>query len=141
MDIVAEGSGYVVLTEEADLMRAHWVAGAIEAAGIPVHVEENNLQDEFAVAQKLLGGMRIRVLVPADRRDEANTVFLNLSQPIVDDPEYHDEEDDEALEDMEAELGARNMTFGLVIMGLLFGVPFFGWLIFDGVLARLFGID
>ena len=124
-------SGYVVLTEEPNLQKAHWIAGGIEAAGIPVHVEENNLQDEFAVAQKAMGGIRIRVLVPEDRYDEANTVFLALSQPIPDDPAFHDEEDDAALEAMEAQRFSFTAgTSGLLVLAL-FLIPI--------LLAILFG--
>lgn len=126
-------SGYVVLTEEPTLQRAHWIAGGIQAAGIPVHVEENNLQDEFAVAQKLLGGIRFRVLVPEARYDEANTVFLDLSQPIPDDPAFHDEEDDAALEAMDDERFRFTAGVGLVLLLLMAGVPFLIWMLIQAL--------
>ena len=86
-----------VLTVEPSTMRAHWIAGGLENAGIPAHVEEDDLADEFSAAQRLLGTPRVRVLVPADRLEEARTVFLGMSQPLplVDE----DEEDDEAALD------------------------------------------
>jgi len=82
MDMMESISGYAVLTEEVDPLRAHLVAGAVEAAGIPVLVEENNLADEFAMSQKLMGAQRERVLVPRERLLEAQAVFLAMSQPI-----------------------------------------------------------
>lgn len=125
--------GYVVLTEAPDIMRAHWIAGAIEAAGIPVHVEEDNLADEFAMSQKLMGALRVRVLVPQDRRDEANLVFLDLSQPIPDDPAFHDEEDDAALEAMDDERFRFTAGVGLVLLLLMAGVPFLIWMLIQAL--------
>ena len=139
MELLIDGAGYVVLSEEPNLQRAHWIAGGIQAAGIPVHVEENNLQDEFAVAQKLLGGIRFRVLVPRERLDEAKTVFLDLSQPIPDDPAFHDEEDDAALEAMEEERGDKTLVFGLVLLLVVFGGPLLWTFAIAPLLARLTG--
>ena len=134
MELMIEGSGYVVLTEEPTLQRAHWIAGGLKAAGIPVHVEENNLQDEFAVAQKAMGGIRFRVLVPEAQLDEANTVFLDLSQPIPDDPAFHDEADDAALEAMEEEMKSNASSIGMIIL-ILAGAPFLVWLLVDWILS------
>lgn len=134
MELMLDGSGYVVLTAEPNLLRAHWIAGGIKAAGIPVHVEENNLQDEFAVAQKAMGAIRFRVLVPEDRLEEANTVFLDLSQPIPDDPAFHDEEDDAALEAMEEELKSGTSSIGFIVL-LLAGAPFVVWLVVNWILS------
>lgn len=102
-------SDYVVLTEEPSLMRAHWVAGALEAEGIRTFVDEDNLADEFAISQKVLGLLRVRVLVPRDRLLEAQTIFLNLSQPI---PLVDEDEDDE--EDPEDE--RTQITPGLAML-------------------------
>ena len=134
MELMLDGSGYVVLTEEATLQRAHWIAGGLKAAGIAVHVEENNLQDEFAVAQKALGGIRFRVLVPEAQLDEANTVFLDLSQPIPDDPAFHDEEDDAALAAMEEEIKSSRSSIGMIVL-ILAGVPFLVWILVDWILS------
>ena len=134
MELMLDGSGYVVLTEEPTLQRAHWIAGGLKAAGIAVHVEENNLQDEFAVAQKALGGIRFRVLVPEAQLDEANTVFLDLSQPIPDDPAFHDEEDDAALAAMEEEIKSSRSSIGMIVL-ILAGVPFLVWILVDWILS------
>jgi hypothetical protein len=81
-DRTPEPGDYVLLTQETTTFRAHWVAGALEHAGIPTFVDEDNLADEFAITQKVMGVMGARVLVPRDRLEEARTVFLGLSQPI-----------------------------------------------------------
>ena len=139
MELMLDGSGYVVLTEEPTLQRAHWIAGGLKAAGIAVHVEENNLQDEFAVAQKLLGGIRFRVLVPEDQLQAAKTVFLDLSQPIPDDPDFHDEDDDDALDAMEAERSDKTFVFGLVLVLIVFGGPMLWHFLVGPLFARLLG--
>jgi len=84
-------SNYVVLTEEPNWMRAHWIAGGLEAADIPTFVDQDNLVDEFAMSQKLMGLQRVRVLVPRDLLGEARAVFLAMSQPIpLMDPDEED---------------------------------------------------
>ncbi len=87
-------SGYVLLSEEMNPMRGHLVAGALGAADIPAHVEEDDLADEFAMSLKLRGAPRVRVLVPGDRIEEARAVFLAMSQPIpvVEDDEFSEYE-------------------------------------------------
>ena len=131
--------GYVVLTEAPDILRAHWIAGAIEAAGIPVHVEEDNLADEFAMSQKLMGALRVRVLVPEDRRAEANLVFLDLSQPISDDPAFHEPDDD--LEDFAREQSNRMFERGAWLLVIALGIPFMSWLAWQYVLRALLAGD
>ena len=96
-------------------MRAHWVAGALEAQGIPTFVDEDNLADEFAISQKVMGLLRVRVLVPRDRLVEAQTVFLNLSQPI---PLVDEEEDEE--EDAEgAQVQVTPLMGILIVVGIV----------------------
>jgi len=79
---LAEPADYVVLTEAPDRLRANLVAGALEEADIPTFVDEDNLADEFAMSQRMLGLLRVRVLVPRDRLEEARAIFLAMSQPI-----------------------------------------------------------
>ena len=130
MDTTATEGSYVVLTEEASVIHANWIAGGIEAAGIPAHVEQDDLADEFSMFQKLQGAPRVRVLVPADRLQEARTVFLALSQPI---PLV--EEDDDALEAMAEARSDATRTRVLWLILLVFVLPTVGaWLLF-----RLFG--
>ena len=98
-------------------MRAHWVAGALEAEGIPTFVDEDNLADEFAISQKVMGILRVRVLVPRDRLVEAQTIFLNLSQPIplVDEGEYQ-ERDPEDAQVQVTPLMAILIVVGIVVL-------------------------
>jgi len=83
--------GHVLLLEEANPLRAHLVSGALEEAGIPCVVEDDNLADEFSMVRKLGGMQGTRVWVPIARADEAQVIFLGMSQPIPiideDDPE------------------------------------------------------
>ncbi len=109
-DLQTDLGGYVLLTEAPNLMRAHLIAGALEDAGIPFHVGEDNLADEWAMSLKLRGGLGVPVLVPSERIDEARTVFLAMSQPI---PEV--EEDEE----LRAHGSARARRQRLFILGLL----------------------
>ncbi len=114
---------FVVLTEESSSVRAHWIAGAIKAHDIPVHVVEDERADEFAMAQKLMGTALVQVLVPEGRLTEARTIFLNLSQPIplIDDENEGDEEDDEPPPSMiPAPLRIAGMIFvALLVLGTL----------------------
>jgi hypothetical protein len=83
--------GYVLLVEDANPLRAHLIAGALDEAGIPHVVEEDNLADEFAMSRKLMNTQGARVMVPEDRLAEAQAIFLAMSQPIP----VIDEEDPE----------------------------------------------
>ncbi len=134
MELTEADSGYAVLSVEPHIMRAQWLAGAIEAAGIPVHVEEDDLVDEFSMAKKLQGDLRVRVLVPADRLAEAQTVFLGLSQPIplVDE----DDEDDAELAAMGEAL--RTTTAMRVVLLLVLGTA--GPVLLILLLDRVFNI-
>jgi len=127
-------SGFAVLLEESSHPRAHWLAGGLEAAGIPTHVEEDNLADEFAMSQRLMGTHRIRVLVPAARLDEARIVLQGLSQPIP----IVDEEDDEALEALGEVHRERRSTIAVILIAVILGGPAVGWFALQGFLS-LFG--
>ena len=120
--------GYVLLTEEANPMRGQLVAGALGAAGIPAHVEEDDLADEFAMSQKLRGAPRVRVLVPGDRLEEARAVFLAMSQPI---PAL---EEDEELAAYEARRHRRTLwivvflfAIGTLPLVVFLLADWFGW--------------
>ena len=113
-------SDYVVLTEEPNLMRAHLVAGALDEAGIPTFTDQDNLADEFALSQKLMGLLRVRVLVPRERIDEARAIFLAMSQPIplVDEDEDDEEKHEEGEGDLDherARFTVRSALFAIVL--------------------------
>lgn len=101
-------------------MRAHWIAGALEGDGIPTFVDEDNLADEFAISQKAMGLLRVRVLVPRDRLDEARTVFLNLSQPI---PIIDEDEDEAEGEEVAADQNELQYRGFLIVIAVLVLVP------------------
>lgn len=115
-------------------MRAHHLAGILQAAGIPVHVEDDVLADEFAVSQRVMGLQPIRVLVPKERVDDAEEAVLATSQflPEFDDPAFaEDPADDAALDEMDgrAELSAP------ILLAVFVGVPlavFLAWYLFGG---------
>ena len=83
--------GHVLLLEDANPLRTHLISGALEEAGIPCVVEDDNLADEFSMVRKLAGVQGSRIWVPIERAEEARVIFLGMSQPIPaideDDPE------------------------------------------------------
>jgi len=97
-------------------MRAQWIAGALEDRGIKTFVDEDNLADEFAVSQRLMGMPRIRVMVLQDELTEARTIFLNLSQPITIVDEDDEQEDDDEIGPMP---GAGPKALAIVFGALL----------------------
>ncbi|MBN2490011.1 MAG: DUF2007 domain-containing protein [Planctomycetes bacterium] len=65
----------VVLRQVRNTIEAELFVALLEAAGIPATVEGRHMQDDFAVPQKLLGRMGVRVLVREEDRDEAERVL------------------------------------------------------------------
>ena len=122
-DLLADRGGYVLLTEEPNVHRAHLVAGALNASGIPTFVDEDNLVDEWAMSQKLTGVLGVRVLVPGAQLDEARTVFLAMSQPI---PVIDEDEELEAYASASRSSLGRMAGIGLL---LALGLPALWWLI------------
>lgn len=72
--------GYVVLVEAPNPLEAQFIAGALEDEGIPTHVDEDHLADEFAMSQKMMGLQRVRVMVPRDRLVDAQAVLADLPE-------------------------------------------------------------
>jgi len=72
-------------------MEAHAVRSALEAAGIPARIRIEAAQKLFAVTIDGLGA--VKVLVPADRLDEARAVIENPASPF--EPEAQAEESGE----------------------------------------------
>jgi hypothetical protein len=70
--------GYVVLTEASNTFQAQFLAGALESEGIPTHVDGDHLADEFAMSQKMLGLIKVRVMVPEDRLEDARAILATL---------------------------------------------------------------
>jgi hypothetical protein len=113
---------YAVLAEESIPMRAHWIAGALEEAGISTHVYERNLSDEFAVSQRALGLAGTCVIVPRERLEEAREILRDLRPPPL--PEGPDDEEDggdEEPEDERAPLTLLSAGVVVLVVALLLG--------------------
>ena len=76
----------VVFTANGE-MEAHAIRSALEAAGIPAELKMEAAQRLFAVTVDGLGA--VRVMVPADRLEEARSVIENPAAPL-EDPEASD---------------------------------------------------
>ena len=63
-------------------MEAQAVRSALEAAGIPAELKMEAAQTLFAVTVDGLGA--VRVMVPADRLEEARSIVKNPATPVED---------------------------------------------------------
>lgn len=63
--------GGVVVHRAHDPIEAQVLASNLQAAGIPAYVEGGSLVDEWAMSQRLLNRLGVRVVVPEDRAEEA----------------------------------------------------------------------
>ena len=72
----------VVYTANGE-MDAHMVRSALEAAGIPAELKIEAAQRLFAVTVDGLGA--VKVLVPADRLEEARSIVENPASPLEED--------------------------------------------------------
>lgn len=121
-------TGYVLLTEAPNLQWAHLIAGRLQENDIAAHAEEDNLADEWAMSQKMMGTLGVRVLVPGDRLDEARAIFLAMSQPmpVLDEP-------DPELAAYAAAAGSRRRRLAWLLIFLVLVLPLIGvgimWLI------------
>ncbi len=73
----------VVYTASGE-MEAHAVRSALEAAGIPAEIKMEAVQQLFAVTVDGLGA--VKVMVPADRLEEALSIVRNPAA-LIEDPE------------------------------------------------------
>jgi len=117
--------GHVLLLEEANPLRAHLVSGALEEAGIPCVVEDDNLWDQASVMRKLGGMQGTRVWVPIARADEAQVIFLGMSQPI---PVI--DEDDPELEALARSYASRRKRAIWSIIAALWFLPALAFLVY-----------
>jgi hypothetical protein len=65
----------VVLESFPNAAIAQLVAGLLRDAGIPVYIGGSQLQDEWAMSQKLMGMLSTDVQVPRDRLAEAREIL------------------------------------------------------------------
>ena len=77
---------YVEIYAASDITFAYLMKANLESAGIPVQIANENLQGMLC-----LDGMVPRVLVPADRAEEAKRVIEEIRQSSQDNLEAEEE--------------------------------------------------
>jgi hypothetical protein len=73
---------YVEVFAASDITFAYLMKANLESAGIPVQIDNENLQGMLC-----LDGMVPRVLVPADRAEEAKQIIKEIQQSSQEVPE------------------------------------------------------
>ena len=71
--------GYVEVFAAMDITFAYLMKSNLEAAGIPVHIDNENLQGAYC-----LDGMVPRVLVPQDYSEQAKQIIEEIRQSSPD---------------------------------------------------------
>jgi hypothetical protein len=71
--------GYVEVFAAMDITFAYLMKSNLEAAGIPVHIDNENLQGAYC-----LDGMVPRVLVPQDYAEQAKQIIEEIRQSALD---------------------------------------------------------
>ena len=79
--------GYVEVFTATDITFAYLMKSNLEAAGIPVHIDNENLQGAYC-----LDGMVPRVLVPQDYAEQAKQIIEEIRQSA---PEVTDDDEQE----------------------------------------------
>ncbi len=79
--------GYVEVFTATDITFAYLMKSNLEAAGIPVHIDNENLQGAYC-----LDGMVPRVLVPQDYAEQAKQIIEEIRQSS---PEVTDDDEQE----------------------------------------------
>ena len=72
-------SEYVEVFAASDITFAYLMKANLESAGIPVHIDNENLQGAYC-----LDGMVPRVLVPADYAEQAKQIIEEIQQSSQD---------------------------------------------------------
>ena len=70
----------VVLMTTSNPNEARVIQAVLSAAGIEAVVEGENLSDEWAASQRLLGGVGCAVKVPASQHEEAKTALAKAKE-------------------------------------------------------------
>ncbi|OHB78585.1 MAG: hypothetical protein A2Z25_19560 [Planctomycetes bacterium RBG_16_55_9] len=76
---------YVEVFAASDITFAYLMKANLESAGIPVHIDNENLQGAYC-----LDGMVPRVLVPASHAEQARQVIEEIRQSSQSSPEDED---------------------------------------------------
>ena len=77
-----QGAALEVIYTANGEMEAQAIRSALEAAGIPAELKMEAAQQLFAVTVNGLGA--VKVMVPADRMEEARSVIENPAAPLDD---------------------------------------------------------
>ena len=77
---------YVEVFAASDITFAYLMKANLESAGIPVQIDNENLQGAYC-----LDGMVPRVLVPADYAEKAKQIIEKIQQSSQNDPEDEEE--------------------------------------------------
>ena len=77
-----QGAALEVVYTASGEMEAQAIRSVLEGAGIPAHLKMEAAQQLFAVTVDGLGA--VKVMVPADRMEEARSVIENPALPIDD---------------------------------------------------------
>jgi hypothetical protein len=75
-------SDYVEVFTASDITFAYLMKANLESAGIPVQIDNENLQGAYC-----LDGMVPRVLVPAQYAEQAKQIIEEIQQSSENDPE------------------------------------------------------
>ena len=75
-------SDYVEVFVASDITFAYLMKANLESAGIPVQIDNENLQGAYC-----LDGMVPRVLVPAEYAEQAEQIIEEIQQSAQDGPE------------------------------------------------------
>jgi len=79
-----------VVMSASSAEEAQVVAALLRAADIPVYVGGVQLQDEFAVSQRMLGLQGVAIEVPADQRERAERLIEEARAAGEGDPDADD---------------------------------------------------
>lgn len=77
---------YVEVFAASDITFAYLMKANLESAGIPVQIDNENLQGAYC-----LDGMVPRVLVPADYAEQAKQIIEEIRQSSENEPEDEEE--------------------------------------------------
>ncbi len=72
---MSEDLDIVVFRTTESIMEARIIAGVLKEEGIPCYVSGQNLQDEFAISQMVMGQASVDIEIPASSREAAEAAL------------------------------------------------------------------
>lgn len=91
-------SDLVTLERFSNAAIAQLLAGLLRDAGIPVYIGGSQLQDEWAMSQKMMGLLSTELQVPRDRLDEAREILASVRASAEEAPDSTGESPDDGEE-------------------------------------------